>query len=1015
MSVPGGMLDLVTATVASPVFIGRGDQLAELDDAYQRAVGAEPTVVLVPGEAGVGKTRLLREFAARVRTRQGQVLTGGCLELGTDHPLPYSPFVGVLRSLARELGPDVVSELVPRSRELAQWLPELPGPTGQPDLAAPRNRLFEEFLVLLERLGEQRPTVVVVEDAHWADPSTRDLLTFLTRNLRSTRVLVVVTYRSDDLHRRHPLRALIAELDRLPEVRLLPLPRLTLDEVAEQAAAILGREVGTTLVQPLFERSEGNPLFVEALVCCECDGELVGALSDSLRDLLLRAVEQLPEVSRRVLGTISGSGTYVGHSLLVAVSDLDEESLADALRPAVERNVLIPERDGYAFRHALLAEAVHDELLPGEHRRLHAAYAQALDRDPSLVPAGQGPIERAHHWYSAHAADRALAASWTAAQAAAARYAYAEQLQQLDRVVELWDQVSGAATALDTDRVGLLERAVEAAENAGDMSRSVSYASAAIEELDPESDPERAALLRLARAASLRKLARPGAEEDLRIALTLTDTAPYGRARARVLATRMHLFFLQSAADEEARPLAEEALAIAREVGDPETEVRALCSLACLRDQIGEVDRTGDLIGQARQIAEEAGLRDQLIMLATSESNMLEGLGEHEGALQVARRGMADAAEIGLARTYGAFLALNIVEPLHSLGRWEQADRLLTETLVLDPPLRHRSLLLRWQAEIALSRGQVNTAAAHLAQMRSLARTQYSEVQLHLPLVQVGAAVSLGQGDPTRALEQALGALDDYPQPGVARYLWPVLVLGASACAELAERGLAVRDGTAVEGARKAAQRLRARADELPTAGSVMPAHRATFTGELLRTRGEPCGDAFAAAAAVWESAGHPHEQGYALMRHAEACARAGDRAAAAAALRRADDLAAAVGATGLAAQLDQLARRARLTLDTKPSRSTGQPGPGPADRQQPDQPGSTLNRLGVTAREREVLALLADGHSNRQIADRLFISPKTASVHVSNILGKLDVTSRTEAATMAVRLGITLDNHEAP
>ncbi|MEV4259160.1 AAA family ATPase, partial [Spirillospora sp. NPDC049652] len=394
----------MSAYGTSPVMVGRAGQL----DLLTEALAAAPGAVLVGGEAGLGKSRLIREFGAAVKD-DALLLVGGCLELGSDG-LPFAPFTTVLRGLVRDVGVDGVAELLPRGATsgLARLLPEFGEPESDAASGEERARLFETMLTLLEHLAERSPVVLVIEDAHWADRSTRDLLSFLVRNVGTAPLLIVVTYRSDELHRSHPLRPLLAELGRVDRVRRLDLPRLTREEVGELVADILGRTPDPELIDTVRSRSEGNPLFVETLV--GCDGRLVCELPETLRDLLLAGVERLPEETQEVLRDASGGGTRIDHRLLAAVTRLDDAALTRVLRPAVAANVLVVDGDGYAFRHALIREAVHDDLLPGEHTRLHTRYAEALENDADLVPADRLWHELSHHWHAAHDALWALVA-----------------------------------------------------------------------------------------------------------------------------------------------------------------------------------------------------------------------------------------------------------------------------------------------------------------------------------------------------------------------------------------------------------------------------------------------------------------------------------------------------------------------------------------------------------------------------------------------------------------------------
>ena len=390
MSVITGMLEDVSTTSVSPVLVGRAEQLAVLDEALATARRGEPATVLIGGEAGVGKSRLVGEFADRAAAAAG--CWPAAAWSSAPPAWPFAPFTAVLRQVVRDLGVAGVQDLLTgqASRELARLLPELGESARHEDEAyqgEARARLFEQVLALFERLADAGSLTLIIEDAHWADRSTRDLLTFLIGNQRVLRgVLIVVTFRSDELHRTHPLRALLAELGRVAWVERFELPRLTRAEAAGQIAAILGRDPAPALVDGVFRRSEGNPLFVEQLL--GCDG---GELPESLRDLVLANVQRLPEETSELLRLASAGGVRLGHGLLARVSGIADDDLTRALRPAVAGNVLLADADGYLFRHALIREAMHDDLLPGEHSRLHARYAAGHLRRPVAGARPAGP------------------------------------------------------------------------------------------------------------------------------------------------------------------------------------------------------------------------------------------------------------------------------------------------------------------------------------------------------------------------------------------------------------------------------------------------------------------------------------------------------------------------------------------------------------------------------------------------------------------------------------------------
>jgi DNA-binding CsgD family transcriptional regulator/tetratricopeptide (TPR) repeat protein len=1005
MSGPDGILESMRPRAASPILVGRADEMGRLRSALAQVRDGAPAAVLIGGEAGVGKSRLVHEFTASGPGADARVLVGGCLELGTDG-LPFAPFTAVLRDLVRELGTEAIAGMLPgrATRELARLLPELgePGSGGDPGEA--RARLFEQMLVLLERLGEQSPVILVIEDAHWADRSSRDLLAFLIRNQRALDgVLIVVTYRSDELHRTHPLRPLLAELSRIGWVERMDLPRLTQREAAELAGRILGHAPEAFYAERLYRRTEGNPLFLESLLGCpeeDCD------LPDSLRDLLLIGVRRLPEESQEVLRVASAGGARVGHALLATVTDLSSDELARVLRPAVTANALATDADDYVFRHALIREAVHEDLLPGEHGRLHAGFAEAINADHSLVPPGRAAIEMAHHWYSAHNVTWALVSAWQAAAQAGKAVAHAERLTLLARVLELWDQVPDAAERIGTPHARVLEEAVQAADDAGESERGIAFASAALKELDAADEPVRVALMLDMRTHFSYQRGRPINAGELQQALQLVpaDFAPSARARI-LMSSGKHA----GNCDPQDRPMAVEALALARQVGDAGTEANALLTLALIAAHPGGMARQGseplDLIAQARSIADEARAYQPLLQAATNESHLLEGAGEHEAAAEVARRGIASAEAYGLSRTSGTFLAINLAEPLMALGRWDEATEVIERARELSPPPLYWASLEVVAGLIAAARGDTGTAAgAESAARRVLAGARYND-QHHLPLAQLQIGLPLAGGDPAAAVAVTGDVLDRFEMSaGSPRYGWPVLAAGARACAAALRQAVMSRDEPLRDGAAALMELLRVHAEKLESFGPVQHAYRLTFTAEMLLAEravldGRPVPAAQAGvraawdeAAAAWEAVSQPYPLAEALLRAAEAAMAGGDRDGAAARLRRAAPLAASLRAEPLIGEITRLSRRARAS-DDRPAGSAGRAG--------------VHEPLGLTAREFEVLRLVAAGRSNREIASELFISAKTASVHVSNILAKLDASSRGEAAAIAHRLGL--------
>ncbi|MER6948638.1 AAA family ATPase [Nonomuraea sp. NPDC000554] len=981
----------------SPLFVGRSGELAALGRALSRARAGTASTVLVGGEAGVGKTRLIREFTDQAD--DALVLVGGCLELGTEG-LPFAPFTAVLRGLVRGLGRDRVAELVPggTTRGLARLLPEF----GEPDRDGPeaRARLFEQMLGLLERLAEDQPVLLVVEDAHWADRSTRDLLSFLVRYQRSdVRLLIVVTYRTDELHRNHPLRPLLAELGRVDWVARLELRRLTRREVVAQAASILEREPSAADMEVVYARSEGNPLFVEALLS-EPDGD---ALPESLRDLLLASVERLPDETQELMRVASAGGQRIEHDLLSAVAGLDEGALSRALRPAVAGNVLVVDGEGYAFRHALIREALHDDLLPGEHTRLHTRFAQALEQDLSILPAPRGAIELAHHWHSAHDSTWALVSAWRAAAAARKSAAYDEQLRMLSRVLELWEQVPDAAERIAIGHIDVLRQASTSAHLAGEYERSIALATAALAEVDPSGDPITAARLLRQRGLTRYDLGRPGNLDDLREAAALVPAEPPSKLRGQVLETLARMMHAPDAWQEKIS-IAQQAMELGRQVGDAATEAHAMITLTWARFRYSEIDEQLESFAEARRLARKAGAYNAVMRNAISESDALEGAGRHEQAAKVARDGVTESDQYGLARTSGTFLSINLAEPLVSLGRWKEALEVIEHALDLAPPAPYRASLQGLVTDIALARGQLDRAESLLAASRSvLSRGTYRDQNV-LPHVRRDVELLMARGRHDEARELVSRTLREQEPTGSSRYFWPLLVTAAQLGGPLLSE-------------------LHALASRLKVEGDLQQAQHLTFialTGQPAHPDGQPSPEASAreladgdpgladgarlaaaggaemaawrlkewdAAAAAWAALRQPYAEARSLAEAARAAVVCGDRQGAGDRLAAARALADQLGAAPLLAELDAFGRRARIAAADEPA------------------PDSVPH--GLTARELEVLQQVTNGRSNREIAAELFISAKTVSVHVSNILAKLGVASRGEAAATAHRLGL--------
>ncbi|MFF2786819.1 AAA family ATPase [Streptomyces sp. NPDC058049] len=1002
------MLGGVETRSVSPVFVGRADELAVLTDALTRAAGQEPQAMLIGGEAGVGKTRLTEEFLCEADRRGAVVAVGGCVEIGAEG-LPFAPFSTALRTLHRLLPGELAAAAAGQEDELARILPELGDTPRGPHDEESTARLFELTARMLERLAADRTVVLVLEDLHWADTSTRHLLSYLFRTLSGGRLVIVATYRADDVHRRHPLRPLLAELDRLRTVRRIELSRFNRAEVRRQLAGILAAQPDEDFVDSVFDRSDGNAFFVEELVASKESGCRTG-LTESLRDLLLVRVEVLPDETQRLVRIVAEGGSTVEYPLLHAVAGLTEDELIEALRAAVGANILLatPDGDGYRFRHSLVREAVSDDLLPGERARVNRRYAEAMEADGSLVRAEERVIRLASYWYHANDPAKALPAVLAASVAARRRHAYSEQLRLLERAMDLWDSApedvrealrpadytevyppcgcDPATTALQ--RLDLLAEATVAARYGGERDRALKITKTALRLLEDDNDPLRAAWFWTERSRLIAGLGRGDGWEEIARAQDLVRGLPPSQVHAEVLVRAASWGMLHKPGPGNLAA-AERAVEYARMVGAEETELNARITVGALLTDSGDAPGGLAEMHAVRERATKLGLTMLAGRAHINLTSQLESLGRSREAVELAEQG-AELVRRSRLMDSEAWVCGNKAESLYSLGRWDEAAEAARRTLLVGQSAATRGSASARLAYLALARGELTEAAHQLvaAHAHFGSHETQPQPQHRIPLYRlaIGVAAAEGRLADVRA-ETSAAAAYGFPL-GQHRYAWPLLL--AAATAEADARGL-----PAAEAGRDAAlDVLRTAARSLATPVPVWTAYAEYVRAELRRAEAR---DTLADWTAV-EKAVRPLERPYLLARAchrlAEALLATGDREPAAALLREACATAERIGSRTLREDLALLAQRARLPLTGADSAAAP-----PVPESDP------AEALGLTSRERDVLRLVAAGSTNRKIAEELFISPKTASVHVSNILAKLGVTGRGEAAALAHRL----------
>ena len=988
MSVTQGIMDPVAHT--SETMIGRDAELTEMasllgvsSSAGDRAT--RPGIVLLSGDAGVGKTRLLMELRDVAHSEGWQILAGHCLDFG-DSALPYLPFSEVLGRLAIEL-PDVVETVASRHPALARLQPgrrvRSGGDTADDETvhrSLDRGDLFDAVHGVLEAAAEKAPVLLVIEDAHWADQSTRDMLGFLFSRPFAGQVSIVASYRSDDLHRRHPLRKQVAEWARLRGVDRLQLSPLSEGSVRVLVAELATEHVDESKVRNIVRRADGNAFFVEELVASG-GGRW---LPDDLADVLLVRLDQLDDNSRQVVRVASVAGRKVSHDLLAAAAGLDDAGLDGGVRRAVEMNVLVAGAGSYSFRHALLGEAVYDDLLPGERVRLHSQYAVAL-RDG--VARGTA-AELAFHARKAMDLDTALTASIEAGNEALAVGGPDEAAHHFQQALELLaDPARSAALGIDLSKLAV--HASEALAASGDPERAAAVIREQLDRLAADAPPTWRPRMLSAYARALMVIettADPRAISEEAVAL-----APEGESglRAKVLAT--HAQVLGGSGEAElAQTTGMEALTLAERLDLPMLVSEIITTLsglkksgprealrAALIDAVERAERTGAL---------PAELRGRYLL-----GRSFEDAAEWAEADLWFRSACDRGAEAGLpwapfcleARWQLAWVKV-------VTGEWDEALRLTEIGQEADAPVIPRAVLEPIRLAVHFGRGV--DIDERLASLRGYWEREGSVV-IHACELAIRSAGR--RGDHVGALaayDDGVAVLTDIWHEWFGARIRLAAATLEAICQALPQIPAGERPACAAHLDQLHADGSTVLARHADPSGSWGPEGRAwskRLDAETLRGRWlagvdappqDVLVDTWRETEQLFADFGHVAELAQVRVSLAGILRATGDAAGA----RRLGDLARATAkALGAQPLLDEL-----KSIGSAPGRG--------------DAGSDTL-----TARETEILALVAEGRSNGEIGKQLFISAKTVSVHVSNILGKLGASGRTEAAAIARRRGL--------
>lgn len=952
--------------------IGRPGEQSALTEAIRAAVSGAGGVILVAGEAGVGKTRLIR---AALAASGIQVLAGSAGPGGTA---PYAPVVAALRSSLRAF-PAAWRPSGPLAAHLAILLPELGPPPAQSDFPT----LVEALRAALVEMGRVQPAAVFLDDLHWADAATLELLPVLARELTDEPVALVGAYRNDDLPRGHPLRRVRTELRRgghLREVVIDPLDRASTTALV---AGILGAPLEDPLATLLYHRTQGLPFFVEELVAALMDSHRLTAgpdgwelsdagelpIPDTLRDVVLLRADGLSDAGHDALDVAAVLGVDIDLDLVEALL-----GTGVGLTELLECGLLIEGAPGRAvFRHALAREAVYGEVPWPRRRALHRTLATALEAR------GTPPAIIAEHWLSGREFEQGRRALLAAAEASCAVHAYRDAMRALQRALEIWPE-DGAEDGAEGERLAALDHLGACAQRAGDLATAVRAWDEAAAGFRAAGKPRATAETerRLASALALQGQWDRALAARLRSIDAFAAAGLPAEATAERLTVATHLH--GASRFHDALPLLLTATEEATRTARSDLLARSLALEGSIRAQLGEVETGLTLVRRGLALALEHDLAGPAAEIYELLAGVLHHTADYRGAQEVYQEAYAFCEARQLSGMGQVCLAC-LGAVLWSTGEWDRAVTLCDELrAAAEAPPAAVAIAAELLGYVYTARGDVKRARPLL--LEGLAwgtRDQYASTEFGCTWML--ARVDRLQGSVESAATRSLAALARWAETDEQYYAVPHLRWSATF---FAEQGRRADVGTCADALAQIAAKTGS-----PEALAALS--HALGEAALLEGEAAQAADHFARALETLHPVEVPFDRAEIQVRAGVALAAAGEREVAVDRLTDAYRTASKLGARPVGEE----AMRQLVALGEPIERRLGRRAAGQRER------------AGLTRRELEVVRLVAVGRTNREIGQALFLSARTVETHVGNVLTKLDCRKRTEVARKAERLGL--------